>query len=255
MKICVYTGIGIVGLLLGACSGQKARQSLAGNWIEVMPANPQIRQGITLRTDGSASSIGMATLQYERWQEHGKALILWGKSIGNGQTIDFSDTLDIVKVTSDSLILGKYGMYRIAYYKVAEGNPVKSFDLLDSLRQVEGLTELQTREYSGRIPDQSGLRLPCRLTIYNYKHCGDGVWQLTFGGAEADRSQRPELFGRMYTLRGDAVNRDAVVYQMVPFGGGKDLFFRYLGEKLELLNQNLERQASDSTQRNTLVLQ
>lgn len=50
---------------------------------------------------------------------HGK-LVLNGKSIGNGQTLDFSDTLDVVSITADSLKLGKNGAYRIDYYRVEE---------------------------------------------------------------------------------------------------------------------------------------
>lgn len=114
-------------LLLSACgqgdhahreqqNGQAAAQ-LPGEWIEVMPANPGIVQGMALDSGGKASSIGMATLQYERWKAEDDRLILWGKSIGNGQTIDFSDTLTIVRLTADSLLLDKFGMYRVQYYR------------------------------------------------------------------------------------------------------------------------------------------
>lgn len=242
-----YIGLVIAACLLSGCVGGKEKRLLVGNWIEVMPANPQITQGVTLRADGSATSIGMATLLYERWETQDDQLILWGKSVGNGQTIDFSDTLRVVKVTPDSLLLDKYGMYRVSYYKVASVGQVEPFNVLDSLDAVEGLTELQTRNYSGLIPDASGTELPCTLTIYNYKHCGDGVWQLTRSYPAAQGGQQVESFGRMYTLRGDAENRDAVVYQLIPFAGGTELFFRYQGETLELLNQKLERLTAAST--------
>lgn len=222
---------------------------LEGNWIEIMPANPQITQGITLRADGSAASIGMATLLYERWKAEGDQLILGGKSIGNGQTIDFSDTLNVVKITPDSLTLGKYGMYRISYYKVAEIEETKPFNVLDSLKKTDGLTELQTRNYSGLISDSSAT-VSYSATIYNYNHSGDGVWKLTLVYPDGDK--RVETFGRMYTLRGDAENINAVVYQLIPFSGGADLFFLCLGEKLELLNEKLERSKSDFNKTLTL---
>lgn len=82
-----------------------------------MYANPQIVQGVTLKADGSASSIGMKTLLYERWQQIGDTLILSGKSVGNGQTLAFDDTLDIVKLTEDTLVVGKYGNYQRMYYR------------------------------------------------------------------------------------------------------------------------------------------
>ena len=69
---------------------------------------------------GVASSIGMATLVYTKWEVKSDSMILWGKSIGNGQTIDFSDTLHILKITNDSLILETNYNYINRYYKVKD---------------------------------------------------------------------------------------------------------------------------------------
>lgn len=66
-------------------------------------------QGFKLEKDGNASSINMATLVFEKWNKQGDTLILCGKSIGNGQTLDFSNTLMINKLTKDSLILTNNG--------------------------------------------------------------------------------------------------------------------------------------------------
>ena len=49
----------------------------------------------------------MATLQYKSWTQEDNRLILSGESIGNHQTISFSDTLKIFKLSEDSLILKK----------------------------------------------------------------------------------------------------------------------------------------------------
>lgn len=105
-----------VGLLLMACTSEETH--LAGSWVQVVPGMPDLVQGFTLEQDGRAESIGMATLQYEQWLRDGDRLILTGKSIGNGQTISFSDTLDIVKLTEDSLWL-RHGGYRMDYYRAA----------------------------------------------------------------------------------------------------------------------------------------
>lgn len=94
------------------------RQDLTGQWIEIMPANPKIRQGVILQDDGTAQSVGMATLQYDSWSlSDSQQLILNGKSIGNGQTLTFSDTLHIVSLNHDTLTLGKGDMYRIHYIR------------------------------------------------------------------------------------------------------------------------------------------
>ena len=220
LKMTKYI-IAAATLILASCSSSN-NTHLTGNWIEVMPVNRNIVQGITLDADGKAKSIGMATLQYEKWKAEAGKLILWGKSIGNGQTIDFSDTLTIIKATSDSLLLGKDGMYRISYYKVSNIEDVKPFNVLDSLKTVEGLTELETRTYRTEGGSE--------LIIHNYKHSGDGVYELNGSN-----------YGRLYTLRGDAENPDAVVYQLVPFNGGTMINLLYQGDKLLLLNDKFEK--------------
>ena len=65
---------------------------------------------------GKASSINMATLQYESWEKKDNMLILSGKSIGNHETSSFSDTLIIEKLTKDELTLKK-GSLTINYNK------------------------------------------------------------------------------------------------------------------------------------------
>ena len=66
---------------------------------------PNLKQGFVLEEDGTASSVNMATLQYSSWQQNGNELILSGKSIGNHQTIDFTDRYKIQKLTEDTLVL------------------------------------------------------------------------------------------------------------------------------------------------------
>ena len=130
--------LAVAACVLASChtATQKEEREFVGNWLEVMPVNSQFTQGVTLNADGTAASIGMATLKYESWSLADGKLVLSGKSIGNGQTLDFSDTLDVVSLTADSLKLGKNGAYRIDYYRVKEV-PVLGKDkaLLDSLQK------------------------------------------------------------------------------------------------------------------------
>ena len=83
--------------LLAACSGNSA--SVTGVWIEPIPGMEDQVQGIKLEEGGIASSV-----------------ILAGNSIGNGQTIEFIDTMKIKKITADSLVLDNRGM-EIRYAK------------------------------------------------------------------------------------------------------------------------------------------
>lgn len=84
--------------------------ALTGEWIEPIPGMPGQFQGISLKEKGRAESINMATLQYENWDRIGGLLFLKGKSIGNGQTIDFTDTLLIKGLTADSLTVVRDGV-------------------------------------------------------------------------------------------------------------------------------------------------
>ena len=57
-----------------ACSPKTAvnETDLLGNWTEILPPSSNFVQGMTLAKEGKASSIGMATLQYESWQRKEK---------------------------------------------------------------------------------------------------------------------------------------------------------------------------------------
>lgn len=118
-KLLLLTAL--LGIFSASCTEQKGKVSqedLLGSWICVMPEGLNITQGVTLEQDGKATSIGMATLKYESWQVlDGDRLVLTGQSIGNGQTIQFSDTLNIATLTADSLVLAKEAGYKQEYFR------------------------------------------------------------------------------------------------------------------------------------------
>jgi len=107
---CVY-GLA-VAVSFVACN----RVGIEGKWVEPVPGMEGEVQGVSLERDGRASSINMATLRYDKWEREGDNLILFGESIGNGQTISFIDTLSIEKLTADELVLKK-GEWTIDYKK------------------------------------------------------------------------------------------------------------------------------------------
>lgn len=80
--------------------------SITGTWVEPIPGNETGEQGIQLMEDGTATSVNMATLQYSGWKIiNDSILLLTGKSIGNRQVIDFTDTFRIAAVSDSALIL------------------------------------------------------------------------------------------------------------------------------------------------------
>ena len=91
---------------------------IVGPWVQPIPGLEGV-QGMDLRADGTAASINMSTLLYEKWALEPGELILWGKSVGNGQTIDFVDTVQVEKISADSLVLLR-GDVRDAYSRRAE---------------------------------------------------------------------------------------------------------------------------------------
>ena len=221
-------------LLLAACTeAPRPETSLEGYWIEVMPVNRHITQGLRLDADGCAASIGMHTLRYTAWERQGEQLFLTGESLGNGRTVRFTDTLDIVRLSADSLTLGKHGMYRVAYVRADSDREARA--LLDSLRQPSRTDVLDISTYVDESPsdERAGVY---EVTLYRYEHCGDGVFRLsTSSGAESGT----EHFGRMYTLRGDASDADATVWQLRDFADSGVWNFRVRDDRLEPLDATL----------------
>lgn len=120
---------------------------------------------------------------------------------------------------------------------------VRKVAILDSLRKGDALGKLIKRTYKGTITfDHSPRKQRCTLTIYNYEHSGDGVFEMVIRAGRIPK----KLQGRMYTLRGDAQDQDATVYQFILFSAGKSstvepINFLYLGNKLESLDRNFNR--------------
>ena len=89
------------GLLLGApvTVNYSGKLEAVGNWTMPDPIDPDGVMGIRIMVEGEAQSINMATLRYTSWELQGEAgkILLKGQSIGNGQTIDFTETATIAK--------------------------------------------------------------------------------------------------------------------------------------------------------------
>ncbi|MCR9012563.1 lipocalin family protein [Gabonibacter chumensis] len=85
---------------------------IQGTWLEPNPIDADDQQGFTLNQDGTASSIGMATLEIRNWGLNDGVLILGYESVGNGQTIEGQDTLNIIKLNADSLVLSRNNAIR-----------------------------------------------------------------------------------------------------------------------------------------------
>lgn len=91
----------LFALFLVACNNP----DITGTWVQPVPNLPDMVQGFTLGENGVATSVNMATLQYDTWTLNGDELTMTGRSIGNGQTIKFSETYILEKLSPDTLVL------------------------------------------------------------------------------------------------------------------------------------------------------
>lgn len=79
-------------------------RTVVGKWLKPIEGQNG-EDGIHIKENGIAESINSATLVYESWMCDDNKITLIGESIGNGQTIDFSETYTIDKVDNNTLIL------------------------------------------------------------------------------------------------------------------------------------------------------
>lgn len=75
-----------------------APADVVARWVEPVPGQEDAVQGFDLHADGTARAVNMATLVYTHWRLKDAALVLEGRSIGNGTTSDVTEVLPIVTV-------------------------------------------------------------------------------------------------------------------------------------------------------------
>ena len=95
-----------------------AAELIIGAWTKPI-SGMDGEDGFLLAADGKAASINSATLVYKSWRREGDKLIMDIESIGNGQTIASTDTMNVLKLDKDSLILDNGGMI-MRYHRVRE---------------------------------------------------------------------------------------------------------------------------------------
>ena len=103
-------GFAIVLLTLGMMS---CSPSPVGTWVEVTGGTEE--QGFTLNKDGSASSLNMGYVTFDKWEKNGDLLILKGDYTGMIKR-SFSDTMKIESLTKTELTLSQ-GKYTVSYIK------------------------------------------------------------------------------------------------------------------------------------------
>ena len=103
---------GLMGLLFASCS----QPSVVGTWVEPAQENGFTNEiGFTLLENGEVIPINMGYVEFQHWEKSGNMLYLKGTYTGTNPH-DFVDTMKIVKVGKEQLVLEQTG-YTVTYQR------------------------------------------------------------------------------------------------------------------------------------------
>lgn len=102
----------VSGLFLVSCGSP----SVVGTWVEPAVEGSYLGEvGFTMLENGEMLSINTGFREYKSWEKVGNKLIIKG-IINSSNPSEFADTLDIVSIDAEKLVLGQDG-YSITYQK------------------------------------------------------------------------------------------------------------------------------------------
>ena len=103
---------GFTALFLVSCGSK----SLEGTWVEPAKEDGIVGEiGFTLLKDGSVVPINMGYSEFNAWEKVGNKIIFKGQYTGTNPH-EFADTLNIVKLTDEELVLEQAG-YTVTYQR------------------------------------------------------------------------------------------------------------------------------------------
>ncbi|MBT2620605.1 lipocalin family protein [Chryseobacterium sp. ISL-6] len=88
-------------------SSSFSKDKLVGKWLQPIPGMEAEKQGFELHKDGSASSLNIHTLLYDKWEKSGDTLLLWYHTEGVKVLSNSVDTLLIKKLDDTNLIVSQ----------------------------------------------------------------------------------------------------------------------------------------------------
>lgn len=109
-RLIIIALCAFMGLAFASCS----RPSVVGTWVEAAQDEAISEEtGFTLLEDGKVLPINMGFYEFNAWQQNGQNIIFQGQYTGSNPH-DFADTLKIVELTKEKLVLEQAG-YSITY--------------------------------------------------------------------------------------------------------------------------------------------
>lgn len=109
-RLIIIALCGIITMAFASCS----RTSIIGTWVEAAQEDAISEEtGFTLLEDGKVLPINMGFYEFNAWEQNGKNIIFHGQYTGSNPH-EFTDTLSIVELTKEQLVLEQAG-YSITY--------------------------------------------------------------------------------------------------------------------------------------------
>lgn len=109
-RLIIIALCGLMGLAFASCS----RPSIVGTWVEKAQEGANSEEtGFTLLEDGKVLPINLGFYEFNAWEQDGESIIFHGQYTGSNPH-DFTDTLTIVELTKENLVLEQAG-YSITY--------------------------------------------------------------------------------------------------------------------------------------------
>jgi len=106
--------------ICGACQSPSSKSKeefskeiLFGKWVQPIPGQENENQGFQLNEDGTANSLNMHTLLYDKWKLSKDTLFLWNHTVGVKEVSANIDSLLIKKVSDVELIIAPINMKRV----------------------------------------------------------------------------------------------------------------------------------------------
>ena len=132
-------------------------------------------------------------------------------------------------------------------YAIDEAAPAKPVNMRDSLKVDPKKGSVIQKKYKGTFPAADGPGIVYDLTLYYQQDSDDGVYEMdaTYLEAENGKDKTFSSTGKRKVKHGTPSNSEAIVYELIPSDGDMAFYFQAEGDSLTLLNQELQKAASD----------
>lgn len=130
---------------------------------------------------------------------------------------------------------------------VVKAKPAKPFNMRDSLKVDPKKGAVVQKKYKGTVPAADGPGIVYDLTLFYQQDSEDGVYELDATYLEADNGQNQTFTstGKRKVKTGTPADASAIVYELIPSDGSMVFYFQAEGDSLTMLNQELQKAASD----------